>query len=177
MTPRSYSPSIVTFSDNNQLQPSNMSDYYQTIIVCSSFILAYFYKLWPFWFAVGYFSLKNALYWATTIADKQCAQTTSSPYTFYLSDSKSNWREFWIALSRVFRQMHQMLRTEDCPPPLPVLSRSNTVCYGDLICSTSLGQVNISDYHQMRKNRYNKYFICTLLCIIAMSLFILYWVW
>jgi hypothetical protein len=70
-----------------------------------------------------------------------------------------------------------MLCTEDCPPPPPVLTRSNTVCYGDSVCSASLGQINISDYHQMRKNRYNLYFICTLLCIIAISSFILYCVW
>jgi len=180
MTSKSYpSPSIVSFADVYKPQPQSfrMSDYYQTLIVCSSFVLAYFYKLWPFWFVFGYFTLRNSLYWAASMADKNCAKMTSSPYTFYLSDSNSNWREFWMTLSRVFRRMHQMLHTEDCPPPPPVLTRSNTMCYNDYVYSASLGQIHISEYNQMRTNRYNKYFICTLLCIIAISSFILYCVW
>ena len=175
MTPKSL---ISSFADVYKHQSFHMSDYYQTIFVCSSFVLAYFYKLWPFWFVFGYFTLKKSLYWATSLANKNRAKMTSSPSTFSLSESNSIWREFWVTLSQVFCQMHQMLCIDEwSPPPPPVLSRSNTEYHGDYVCSASLGHIHVSEYNKLRTNQYNKYFICTVICIIAFVLFIMYCVW
>jgi len=182
MTNSFQSPSMINFSDLTfDIEPKKaqfyLSDYYQTIIACSSILLAYAYKMWPLWFVAGYIVLKNSLYWAATIAEKKRVDTTMNRQTFYLTESESNWREFWNTLSNVFRRMHRMVSSETNAPPPLFLSRSNTVCYGNEIRSASLGCVNIQEYHQIRKNHYRKYFTLVAVCILLISSFILYWVW
>ena len=162
---------------NAYKDPLFLSKYWHTIIMCSSFVLAYFYKLWPFWFVGGYFLLKSSLYWAIAMAANERAKMTLYSYTFYMPWFKSHQREFWIALWSVFSKMYDLISTEDCPPPLPVLQRSDTMCYGDMMMSPSLGCIDNSKYNQLRTNRYNMYFIIVSLCIIAILSFIMYCVW
>jgi hypothetical protein len=154
-----------------------INDHFDMIIGSSSFVLAYFFSLWPFWFVAGYFTLKSALYWGANTAEKYRVNMTSSPLIFYLSHSNSNWREFWMALSKVFRRMYHFIAPNSLPPP-PMLCRSNTMYDGnDMVYSTSLGYISISDYNILRAEKYNKYFISVLIGMIAISFFGLYYIW
>lgn len=174
--------SFKSLSTCNMIQPTKASftltDYYQTIMVCSSLVLAYFYKLWPFLFVVGYIILKNTLYWAATMAEKKRVDMTMSPYVFYLSQPNSKWREFWMTLSKVCNRMHQMITPSDSMPPPPLfLSRSNTVYYGNFVHSASLGSINVQDYDKIRSNQYKKYFTIVSVCILMTVATIIYYFW
>jgi hypothetical protein len=155
MTIQSYSPSILS------------------IIVCSSFVLAYFYKLWPFWFVFAFFTLKMTLYWGANMAAKKRVEMTSSPYTFYLSWFNAILREFWTALSSVFHSMNRMLAGENYMPPPPMLSRSNTECYGEYRYSASLGQIHVSTYNKIRTCSY----IAVMFCVVALVSYLVYCIW
>ena len=178
MTTQSYTPSILSFTPAHEYAPVQsqrfrLADYYQTILVCSSFVLAYFYKLWPFWFVFTFLTLKKTLYWAANMAKNKRVEMTSSRYTFYLSWFNAIQREFWMALSRVFDSMNRMLAGNNYMPPQPMLSRSNTECNNEYRYSTSLGQIHVSTYNMIRACCY----IAAMFCIVAPFLFILYCVW
>jgi hypothetical protein len=177
MTTQSYTPSILSFTKVHEYAPVQsqrfrLADYYQTILVCSSFVLAYFYKLWPFWFVFAFFTLKS-LHWAATVAEKKRVEMTSSPYTFYLSWFNAIQREFWMALSSVFHSINRMLAGANYMPPPPMLSRSNTEVYNEYMYSTSLGRIHVSTYNMIR----TCYYIAVMFCIVAPLLFILYCMW
>ena len=178
MTTHSYTPSILSFAKVHEYAPVQsqrfrLADYYQTIIVCSSFVLAYFYKLWPFWFVFAFFTLKMTLYWGANMAEKKRVEMTSSPYTFYLSWFNAIQREFWMALSSVFHSINRMLAGANYMPPPPMLSRSNTEVCNEYMYSTSLGRIHVSTYNMIR----NCCYIAVMFCIVAPFLFILYCVW
>jgi hypothetical protein len=156
----------------------NLTDYYQSIMVCSSLVLAYFYKIWPFLCVIGYIVLKKTLYWTAVMADKKRVDMTMSPYVFYLTYSDSKWREFWMTLSKVFNRMHQMITPSDCMPPPPLfLSRSNTMYYGDSVYSTSLGNISVQEYENIRSKQYKKYFTIVSVCILMIVSTIIYYFW